>query len=244
MQQSQQRRTGALKRSSAFIVTHADVLGGIQDSEGAKQLDDAIAQIDSLVDTQGASTLQLVALANRQKQLIVDLKDGHMGPIASFARARLQGTPDFAALTRPVSKIKRVSDVVAAARAMATAAAPHADALIAGGFPADVIAQLTAAATAVSDTVGERASVKVARVQATRGIEVQLGRGRDAVTMLNGLVRRNFLRDKAFLAGWDVARRVVSKPGPARGSTEEAPAAPAPAAAVAPPTVAGVMHVA
>ncbi len=105
----------------------------------------------------------------------------------------------------------RPKQLVHAARAMATAASPHADTLVQGGFPTDTLQQLGAAAAAVEAVVAERGNTKVRRAGATQAMTQELARAREAVNMLNAVISKQFAGDPAFLAGWRVARRVVLK---------------------------------
>jgi hypothetical protein len=218
MQQDQQRQLDALRRVQDFLDTHADRVGALKESEGRQQLDDTVEQLATHGDDQGTSDLEMAGQIKREKSLISDLRAQHMQPIATFARAKLRGVPDFAALTKSGSKM-RPKQLVQSARAMATAAAPHADALTRGGFPSDTIAQLGAAAKSLEDAITERANTKVRRIGATKGIHVELAKGREAVTMLNAVVSKQFARDKTFLAAWRAAYRVLAKAGVVRVSS-------------------------
>jgi hypothetical protein len=215
MKQHQQRELDSLRRVQDFLTTNAEAIKPLADTEGRRQLDGAVAQLAVFGDEQGGSDLQMAGQINRERSLTADLKARHMQPIATFARARLRGVPDFAALTRSASGVTG-RQLVRAARAMATAGAPHAEALTRGGFPADTIAQLAAAADAVQNALVERANTKVTRVGATKGIQEQLRTGREAVAMLHAVISKQFAGDPTFLAGWRAARRVTSKPGAVR----------------------------
>ena len=221
MKQNQQRQADALRRVQDFLDANADAVKPFGDSEGRKQLDAAVARLEILGNGQGSADLQMAGQISREKSLAAELITRHMQPITKFARARLRGVPDFAALTRSVVEL-RGNALVRAARAMATAGAPHADALVRGGFPADTITQLAAAADAVNAVVVERANTKVGRIFATRGIEEQLRSGREAVSMLHAVLGRQFAGDHTFLAAWRAARRVVGKPGAVRVPADSA----------------------
>ena len=221
MKHHQQRQADALRRVQDFLEANADAVKPLGDSEGRKQLSAAITRVGVLANDQGSADLQMAGQISREKSLATDLVTRHMQPIATFARARLRGVPDFAALTRPVAHLHG-NVLVHAARAMATAAAPHADALVRGGFPADTITQLAAAADALNAVLGERANTKVGRVFATRGIEEQLRSGREAVSMLHAVLGRQYAGDHTFLAAWRAASRVVSKPGAVRVRADSA----------------------
>jgi hypothetical protein len=228
MRIEQQHKVDSLRRVQDYLNTHAAELGSAVSAGVKQQLDDAIAQIDAFDNIQGSTKLELEGLINRRRALEAELRQRHMVPIAVFARARLQGVPDFAALTSSGLKL-HLSRLVAAARAMATAAAPHLDALVSNGFPPDTITQLVAAADAVSSAMAERASTHVRRVGATKAIEQQLRRGREAVSVLKAVVGKQAAGDLAFLAGWRAAHRVAAKSGPTRTGA----AAPAVAATAA-----------
>jgi hypothetical protein len=229
MNQHQQYQTDSLGRSRDYVAGHPDVPRAVAESEARIQLDHVLARLAALGTEQGTANLRMAGQLRRERMLVAELKHEHMEPISTFARARLRGVPDFAAFTR-IGYARKSHDVVRAARAMAEAAVPHAAVLIRGGFPADTIAQLTAAADAVSAAVAERANTKVNRTAATKGIAEAILDGREAVAMLHALISKQFARDPALLAGWHTARRVVAKPGVPRGAagTSVAPVAPAP----------------
>ena len=230
MLQHQQHEQEALRRVQSFLEAHADVVGPLEDSEARKQLDDSLAKLDAHALVQGTATLEGSGQTQRKRQLAGALKSEHMLPIAKFARARFQGVPDVAALTQSGSRFHG-NKLVAAARAMATAALPHADVLTKGGFPADVVQQLGAAADALSAAITDRAETLVRRVVATAGIRKEAARGRAAVHMLDAVVSKPLASHPALLAGWRSAKGVALNSG---GSGTPAVAPPV----VAPPVVA------
>jgi hypothetical protein len=231
MNQKQQRKIDSPLRVRDFLDANAARVGVLKDSEGRKQLDDAITTLDAHGGDQAATDLAMAGQISRQRALAVELRASHMQPIATFSRAKLRGVPDFAALVKSGLDLQP-KQLVRAARAMATAAAPQADALTRAGFPDDTVAQLGAAASALENAITERANAKVRRVGSTKGIYEELLKGREAVAMLNAVVSKQFAGDKTFLAAWHAAHRVTAKPGIARVST--AVSASASAAVVAP----------
>ena len=214
MRQEQQRQLNALQCVQAFLDEHAAELGALKSSEGRMQLDDAVARLEALGNSQATAVLQTAGLLSQEASLTTELKSRHMQPIATFARARLRGVPDVAALTRPVTGLVQKS-LVRAARAMAAAAAPHAEVFARGGLP-DAIAQLNAAADALNSAIKERANTRVRRMSATKGIKEEILRGREAAAMLHAVVSSQFAGDTMFMAGWHSARRVAGKPGAVR----------------------------
>jgi hypothetical protein len=240
MNQEQQRKADSLRRVQDFIGANADVVGALKDSEGSKQLNEAV---DALVNHGGNQAATDLALAGQisRRALQAELRASHMQPLATFARAKLRGAPDFAALVKS-GKGLGPAQLVRAARAMATAAAPQLDVLVRAGFPADTITQLGAAAATLEDAITERANAKVRRVGSTKGIREELLKGREAVAMLNAVVSKQFVGDKTFLAAWRAAHRVTAKPGIARVPTSVS--VPAPVTVVAPSTTPVVDEVA
>ena len=211
----EQYRFDSLVRARDFLDEHAADVGSLATSEARHQLDEALTQAAAFTGDQGSLALTVAGVVSREKSLAAELRTRHMQPIATFARARLRGVPDFAALAKSGGKLRGKS-LVRAARAMATAAAPHVDALTRGGFPADTVAQLAAAANALDGAIAERANSKVRRVGATKGIREELQNGREADAMLDAVLTKQFADDQPFLAAWRAARRVRVKPGTPR----------------------------
>jgi hypothetical protein len=228
MNQQQQRKLDSLRRVQDFLDANADAVGALKDSEGRKQLDDAVNTLEAHSGDQAATDLAMAGQINRQRSLQTELRASHMQPIATFARAKLRGVPDFAALVKSGLDLQP-KQLVRAARAMATAAAPQQDVLTRAGFPGDTVAQLGAAASALENALTERANAKVRRVGSTKGIREELLKGREAVAMLNAVVSKQFVGNETFLAAWRAAHRVTAKSGVARVSVA-APAAPTPPA--------------
>jgi hypothetical protein len=231
MNQEQQRKADSLRRVQDFLGANADQVGALKDSEGSTQLNEAVDALINHGGNQAATDLAMAGQISRRRALQAELRASHMQPLATFARAKLRGAPDFAALVKS-GKGLGPTQLVRAARAMATAAAPQLDVLTRAGFPADTITQLGAAAAALENAITERANAKVRRVGSTKGIYEELLKGREAVAMLNAVVSKQFAGDKTFLAAWHAAHRVTAKPGIARVST--AVSASASAAVVAP----------
>ena len=217
MRLNDQYYLNAFRKVQALLDENVAQIGAIKDSEGKQLLDATIAQFEKHGLDQSTSELEIGGHASRKQALELELKKEHLLPIASFARARLRGMPDYATLTRSTLQMKGPA-LVRAARAVAAAAKPYAEALTKGGFPADTLAQLSAAADRLEATIDGRANLKVSRVKATSGIAEATKQGREAVKMLSAVIERQFAKDKTFLAAWKSAKRVVAKPGFPRGS--------------------------
>lgn len=113
----------SFRRVQVFHDGHADVVGTVDTNEARKQLDAAVSQIDAAVDAQGTRTRETRAEVNKRRQLERELIGKYMTPLATFARSKLVGVPDFGALT-PSANDLRTERLMQSARAMAKAAAP------------------------------------------------------------------------------------------------------------------------
>ena len=221
MQQKQQRQFDAFRNVQQYLDANKNVVGALANSAGRIQLDTSVTTITTLINEQGVGSLGMTAQIGLQGSLTTDLKMKHMDPIATFARGKLRGAADYAALAGSFAKLQK-APLIHAARAMATAAVPYVSTLVASGFPADIIDQLGTAATALETTIANRTQAKSDRVVATKGIMNELRAGREAVTMLDAVIKRQFAADTAFIAGWKLAKRVSAKLGGVR--TAAAPA--------------------
>ncbi len=217
MRFNDQYRLDALRKVQAFLDERVGQIGTIKDSEGKQLLDATIAQFEKHGIDQSTSRLEIDGHGNVKQALEEELRKEHLLPIASFARAKLRGVPDYATLTRSTSRLRGPA-LVRAARAVGSTAKPYAEALVRAGFPEDTLAQLSAAADRLEQTIDGRANLKVRRVTATTGISEATKQGSEAVKMLSAVIERQFAKDKTFLAAWKSAKRVVAKPGFARGS--------------------------
>ncbi|MES2178090.1 MAG: hypothetical protein V4550_09520 [Gemmatimonadota bacterium] len=219
MNQYQQRHIDALRRVEYLIHDRAELLGTIATSRASLRLSTAIVRVEELGRVQGSADRYLAGQRSRELAATIDLKVQHMRPISTFAKACLNGAPDFAALTLSTREVVG-PHLVRAARTMASAALPHADALTDGGFPPDTIAQLRAAADQLEAALLARANTKVARAAATHGIQQILNSAAEAVSILHALVTRQFAKDPTFFAVWNAARRIHAKPGAVRAASE------------------------
>lgn len=183
----------------------------LKDAPARRQLDEAVMQLELFAGQQGSSKDALKGQGKLQLKLESALLKEHMQPIADFARSQLGGTPEFAELTRTVTGLTG-ERLVNAAKDMATNAAKHQDAFVRHGFPADTVAQLTAATDALAAVVRTADKLRVTRSTATEGVDVQWRLGKEAVGTLNAAMKKQFATDSTTLAAWRAAKRVTIKP--------------------------------
>jgi hypothetical protein len=216
----------AFRLVQAFLDENASRIGDIMNADGKKVLDATIEQFEKYGMDQSTSVLEIGGQASAKKSLEMELKKEHLLPIASFARAKLRGLPDYATLTRSTIRLKGPA-LVRAARTVAVAGQPYADALTKGGFPADTLTQLAAIADKLEAIIVGKGKLKVRRSSATTGISEATKQGKEAVQELSAVIEKQFAKDKTFLSAWKSAKRVFAKPGIPRGSATAPVASPA-----------------
>ena len=218
MEARTQSYLSAFRRVQALLNEKSALVGAaVQDSEGKKLLDATVEIFEKHGVDQSRSRLEIDGHQSLTRSQEMELQKEHLLPIQSFARAKLRGVPDYATLTRSTIKLKGPA-LVRAARAVASAAQPYGEQLAKGGFPADTLSQLAAAADQLQATIDGKSNLKVRRAGATTGIKEATKQGNEAVKMLSAVIERQFAKDKTFLAAWKSAKRVVAKPGFPRGS--------------------------
>lgn len=223
MNQIQLLQVQALRRAQAFLDGRQDVVGTLNSTSARKTLDASVARIGTTVDEQGTRSRETRGETNRRLQLEAELRNAHMGPIAEFARARLTGTPNFAALT-PAAGRFRGERLVNAARAMADAAAPFAAQFTEASFPADFLDQLRLAGEEVRSSIDARATKHGQRAGATQGLNAALTEGLASLRAISPVVKRALRGNDALLAEWRSASRVTRKAGRPAGSPVVIPA--------------------
>jgi len=162
----------------------------------------------------------------RQQSLCTKLRDHHLRPIVVIAKAEMRELPGIEkALLLPPGTLG-VTKLVAEAEAIRKAAEQYKEAFVKNGRPADFLDQLTAAIAAVTQSTMGRAKNVGRQVGAKAGIAQQARRGRDAVAMLDSIVRVVFEGNDPVLRAWAVAKRVKAMPGGGSATLAAPPAAP------------------
>jgi hypothetical protein len=228
MNSRQRYQYQSLRSSQVFLDAHVAEVGVLNGTEPRKQLDAALKELDFRVTEQGTRTRDKLGERFNQRVLERVLTKKHLDPIAKFARAELVDVPNFRALTPETGKFDGLR-LVQVARAVGGAAAPLAAQFVAGHFPEDFVDQLLAAANQIKKSIDTRTEQHLARVNATKAVREALASGRSAVARLDARVTRLIAGNAPLLEEWRVAKRVMAKPGPVRGSTAIGTPATAPA---------------
>ena len=209
----------ALKRVQLFLGEYAAVLSAIVDLTAArKKLDDVVASFADHAYNQDANDRSVKGETAKQRQLRMQLRSERMQPIALIARKNLRTTPEFAALQMPKPSV-RGEGFIASANAMADAAAIHKDTFIAHGLPSTFLDDFKAAIPTLADSMGVRENDFNKRLAATKGLAAQEQQGRLVLGVLDKLVKPALGTNDALLRGWEGARQIRRRPGPAATAT-------------------------
>ena len=178
---ARQTLTGAtLRNADTFLEQNANAFPTIAGSGARRKLRRALASLNAHAEDQARNSLVAKGTTQKYRALRVALMRDHMSPIAGIALAALADAPEVAKLRMPRGR-PSAQRLALAATAMRSAAEPFSDAFVAAGLAPDFLVQLTAAADAMMDALGQRAQTLGRRAGATRGVEEQLRQGRQAI---------------------------------------------------------------
>ena len=183
---------------------------------GAQEvLDEVLPRAFAHAGSQLAGPALHRGVVRRQRQLMGRLRDRHMRPLVTVARAQIEPDSDVrlpAAFRMPSARLG-VTRLLQACDGMMEAAVPFEAALIAHGLPADFLVRFLEARDELERTRTRRAECTSSHIGARMGLAVELRRGRRAVDRLDAVVRAAFEDDEAVLTAWRSAKRVRRLPG-------------------------------
>lgn len=214
-----------------------DFLGAHPLSEGSsygsprEMLDAVVAKLGGHTTEQVAGRRLSRASTQRQQALRRALREQHLIPIAAIAKATLSDAPGIEkALKLPAGNLSTTA-LIAEAQGIRVAIAQFEPVFVRNGRPADFLARLDAQIEELRQSLLGGARNVGRSVGAKQGMQKEIQRGRDAVRMLDAIVRTAFFGDPDVLAKWRIASRVQGVPGggPATGAEENV--APKPVAA-------------
>lgn len=205
----------------AFLEVHPAT--GELTYRGAREtIDEVLDRLWAHAGTQISGRALGRAELRRQEQLITRLRDRHMRPIVTIARAQIEPHSDVrlpAALRMPKVRIG-VTKVLQACDGMMEVARTFEAVLIENGLPSDFLTRFRSARDELERTFARRATMTGSHVGARKGLQVELRRGRLAVDRLDAVVRVAFEGDEVVLTTWRATKRVCQRPG---GSRTHAP---------------------
>jgi hypothetical protein len=210
----------ALKRVQLFLDEYAAVLAAVVDLTAArKRLDAVVASFTDHAYTQDASDRGVKGETATQRQLRVKLRGERMAPIALIARKNLRTTPEFAALQMPKPRVSGHA-FIACAKAMAHAATTHKDTFIEHGLPSTFLDDFQSSVTTLESSMSDREQSYNRRLSATEGLDAEEKHGRLVLSVLDKLVEPALADNDALLRGWEGARLIRRRTGPAATAPE------------------------
>jgi hypothetical protein len=192
-------------------------------AEPKEILDTVIAKLSDHLTNQVSGRRLSQAEKRRQDALSEKLREHHLRPIAAIARASSFSTPGIDRALRIPRKNSGVLNLLTDARSIRNSILLYQPMFVRNGRPADFLEQLDAAIKAIDDAVAGRGSQVRRHVGAKAGIRKELVRGRQAVDMLDSIVRIAFEGQEDVLAEWGVAKRVQSLPTASASASDELP---------------------
>ncbi len=226
MVSKQKQNLETFVRVDVFLEQHP-VAGPLTYTGPRETLRDVVRQLREFSGAQFAGRALSQAETSLQRDLIEGIVQEHMRPLVAIARTQIE--PDsrvrLPAAIRLPKPGARATRILSASDGMIEAARPYEAQFIANGLPADFLARFTAARDELEKALGGRAAHLGTQVGATRGIAVQLRRGRRAIERLDSIVRASFYRDEVTMTRWRTAKRVQLLPsGVGARDEDETPA--------------------
>lgn len=183
-----------------------------------KTLDDIVAKLTDHSTDQVAGRRLSRAETQRQKGLRRKLREEHLSPIAQIARATLPDVQGIAKALRLPNENMSTLKYCAEAKGMRAAVTPYAATFVEGGRPENFLEQLDAAIEEVRQSVLGKARTLGQHVGAKAGMRKEIQRGRQAVELIDTIVRAGFRGKPDILAKWRSAKRLRLLPGAGAGA--------------------------
>ncbi len=206
---TQKQVIDSLVRIRAFIEAHP-ARGRLTYRGALEMFDDAFEEIRRCASTQLSGRMLGRASQRRQVDLVAQLRDVHMRPIVTIARAHLEFTADAglsAAFRLPrgsmslATMLQHCDGMIAMARRFESL-------FVAQGLPDDFLAEFVRAREALVALCEQRMAYTTSHVAARAGLVTQLRRARLAVNRLDAVVRVAFRGDATVLETWRRVKRV------------------------------------
>lgn len=209
-------------RVRAFLDEHPAT--GVLTYRGAQEtLVEVLDRVWGYAGTQISGRVLSRAELRHQRLLMKRLRDRHMRPMVTIARAQVEPHSDVrlpVAFRMPKVRIG-VTKMLQACDGMIEAAKPFEAVLIEHGLPSDFLARFKVARDELDRTFAIRATLTGSHIAARKGLQVELSRGRRAIDRLDAVVRVAFEGDEERLATWRSMKRVHRLPSGARTRASE-----------------------
>jgi len=220
MQRTQHKLFEALDRVDEFLEQNREVLGTVVPASAQENFRASRTQLVEHMKAQDSFQRATHTTVAAKRVLREELIRNHMIPLAVVSRTRLAGSNDANAF-RLLSRSRPFAAFVVAGYGMADAATLNESALLAGGLPSGFIDRLIGATDALRDAVNAKSETNARQVEATAGLRKAARIGRDAIRVLNALVRSALKDENTLLDRWTNISRVAAAATPAAVASPE-----------------------
>jgi hypothetical protein len=133
-----------------------------------------------------------------------------MHAVTQVAQALRKTVPGISVLRMPATNMQAEA-LLRAADALSVQASMYESSLVEHGLPADFLAQLGGAMSALRMSIDARGAARAGRVSATKQVSVNTARGHQYVVFLDAALTKVLRTDPAKLAEWKNTKRVTIK---------------------------------
>ena len=213
MKEQQKAVLEAVQRADCLLEENAALVDGAGMALMRQRLAELRASFEANAVEQAAAELEATGETARQQQLTCIIRERHLQPIASIARAVRAEVPALATLRMPSERLWGTKLVVAA-RAMEQAAAAHRETFVSWGARSTFLDDLEEAIVTFERSLEARAASQLKRAGATKALDELVKRARAVLQVLDSLMPEAFADDEAALRRWESARTIHRRSGP------------------------------
>ncbi|GAC1481034.1 MAG: hypothetical protein NVS1B4_26250 [Gemmatimonadaceae bacterium] len=239
MNTKQERELETLRRAHEFLVHNPPTPAPANLAVQVKVLGDTLEKLTHSAVDQNMGRRLGKQETGRQRAIRQRLRKDQMQPVARIARALLPDAPGIDKALRPVSPRIRNEALIIEARAMAEAATPYRRIFVENGIPATFVEDLKASAAEIEKSLNDRRAHRGRRGWGTTGVRAEVANARQAVKLLDAIVRPFYERDPKLSTGWNDAKRVTLVSGVGGVMSGSSPTTPIVSTTPAAPPVSG-----
>ncbi len=210
MNKEQKHLLEAVDRVDRYLDENPQIMGPVVTAPARQNLSASHERLDGLMKKQLTWIDSARSTTETKRKLRQALVEDHMQPIGVVARARLRHVRELVGFTIPAAKAS-YGTLVAAGYGMAESARLYEATFLEAGLPADFIEKLLGATDALRDAANTKGQARALRIEATAALVEEARSARDALRVLDALVRKS-IKDRSVLARWKAVSRVGPVP--------------------------------
>jgi hypothetical protein len=192
-----------------------------------KRLEEGLARADEVADRQRDGLMQVRTATVRKRELIQQMRNGHLSHLIHVAKAAGQEVPELVEqfVMKPDSRSHQA--VRSAARGIAAAAQANKEVLVKYGLVESVLESLTQVLDQFDTAINNGTEARRAHVGASAELQDVASELVQIVHGMDGVNRLRFANDADLLAEWESASNIIATPRstPATPGSQETPPA-------------------